>query len=198
MGRPAGRPALITAAAATLAGAAVLAPVLFEGQLEVFYDRTLGFQNDRGSPFSVWGLYELPRSQTVVKVAAAVLAVAVAFVPRRRDVIVVAALGAAVVIALQIGLTHWFYLYLVWFLPLTLVAPGSIRRARPPSATAVTSPATSSGGPRSRTAAASALAPSSQPGAGAARRTCSMVSARRRVTPRITTPMSHGSSCAAS
>ena len=34
----------------------------------------------------------------------------------------VAALGAAVLIALQLALAHWFYLYLVWFLPLALVA----------------------------------------------------------------------------
>jgi NADH:ubiquinone oxidoreductase subunit 5 (subunit L)/multisubunit Na+/H+ antiporter MnhA subunit len=33
-----------------------------------------------------------------------------------------AALAAAVVIALQLGVTHWFYLYIVWFLPLVLVA----------------------------------------------------------------------------
>ena len=33
-----------------------------------------------------------------------------------------AALGAAVMIALQPGMTYWFYLYLVWFFPLALVA----------------------------------------------------------------------------
>ena len=53
---------------------------------------------------------------------------AVAFVPRRRDVITVAALGAAVLIALQLGVTHWFYLYLVWFLPLLLIALLARRR----------------------------------------------------------------------
>jgi hypothetical protein len=34
----------------------------------------------------------------------------------------VAALGAAVVIAVQLPAVHWFYLYIVWFLPLVLVA----------------------------------------------------------------------------
>ncbi|MGI8750178.1 MAG: hypothetical protein ACR2J6_06475, partial [Thermoleophilaceae bacterium] len=43
-------------------------------------------------------------------------------VPRRRDVVQVAALGAAVIIALQLTMTHWFYLYVVWFAPLALVA----------------------------------------------------------------------------
>ena len=58
----------------------------------------------------------------VALAAALVLAVVVAFVPRRRDPVAVAALGAAALIALQLALEHWFYLYLVWFLPLALVA----------------------------------------------------------------------------
>jgi hypothetical protein len=33
----------------------------------------------------------------------------------------VAALGAAVLIALQLTAIHWFYLYVVWFLPFVLV-----------------------------------------------------------------------------
>jgi hypothetical protein len=51
-----------------------------------------------------------------------VFAVAAAFLPRRRDLIGLAALAGAVVIALQLGVTHWFYLYIVWFLPFVLVA----------------------------------------------------------------------------
>jgi hypothetical protein len=50
------------------------------------------------------------------------LALAVAFVPRRRDIVTIAALGAAVIIALQLGVTYWFYLYIVWFFPLVVVA----------------------------------------------------------------------------
>jgi Glycosyltransferase family 87 len=96
--------------------------VLAYGGLDEFYDRTLGFQASRGSPFSVWGLYGWTTAQAVVQGAAAILAVAVAFVPRRRDVIGLAALSAAVLIALQLGVTHWFYLYLVWFLGPLLIA----------------------------------------------------------------------------
>ncbi|MGI8592944.1 MAG: hypothetical protein ACR2ML_00990, partial [Solirubrobacteraceae bacterium] len=111
--------------AATLA--LVLAPVLLAGDLGTFYDRTLSYQNDRGSPFSVWGYYGgLGGLQTAVKIGAAALAVLVALVPRRRDPRVLAALAAAVIIAMQIGITHWFYLYVVWFLPpllLVLLAP---------------------------------------------------------------------------
>ena len=106
-----------------MVAALALAPIALGGDLGTFYDRTLAFQNDRGSPFSVWGLYGgLGGLQNLVQLAAVALAVAVAFVPRRRDVVVVAALGAAVVIAVQLTLTHWFYLYVVWFLPLVLVA----------------------------------------------------------------------------
>jgi hypothetical protein len=106
--------------------AAALAPclllVLAFGGLHEFYDRTLGFQASRGSPFSIWGLYDWTAAQAVVQAAAAILAVAVAFVPRRRDVVGLAALSAAVLIALQLGVTHWFYLYLVWFLGPVLIA----------------------------------------------------------------------------
>jgi hypothetical protein len=110
--------------AAVGAGAVVLAPVaLSPGGLARFWDRTLGFQAGRDSPFSIWGLYDgLDAIQTVVTAAAAALAVAVAFVPRRRDELTVAALGAAVLIALQLAVTHWFYLYIVWFLPFLLIA----------------------------------------------------------------------------
>ena len=33
-----------------------------------------------------------------------------------------AALGAGVLIAVQLATTHWFYLYIVWFVPFVLVA----------------------------------------------------------------------------
>jgi hypothetical protein len=106
--------------------AAVFVPcvvlILAYGGPHDFYDRTLGFQASRGSPFSVWGLYGWTAAQTAVQIAAAIFAVAVAFIPRRRDVIGLSALSAAVLIALQLGVTHWFYLYIVWFLGPVLVA----------------------------------------------------------------------------
>ena len=117
----------ITAGAFAAVAALALAPVALGDGLGTFYDRTLGFQADRGSPFSVWGLYDIP-GRPLALAAALVLAVVVAFVPRRRDPVSVAALGAAALIALQLALEHWFYLYLVWFLPLALVALLSGRR----------------------------------------------------------------------
>jgi uncharacterized membrane protein len=126
----------VVAAAAT--GALVVVPVALGPGLGRFWDRTLGFQSDRASPFSIWGLYGgLEPAQAAMTAAAAMLAVAVAFVPRVRDEVTVAALGAAVLIAIQLTVTHWFYLYLVWFLPLLLIAllarPGIRARGAAPA-----------------------------------------------------------------
>jgi hypothetical protein len=109
-----------------LGGALALVPclllVLGYGGLHEFYDRTLAFQASRGSPFSIWGLYGWDTAQAVVQAGAVFLAVAVAFLPRRRDLVGLSALAAAVLIALQLGVTHWFYLYIVWFLGPLLIA----------------------------------------------------------------------------
>jgi hypothetical protein len=118
---------LRTVAVATVAfvvtALVVSAPILLRGEsLSTIYDRTIGFQAARGAPFSVWGLYDLPSLQHVWQALAVGLALAVAVIPRRRDVIGLAALAAAVVIALQLGVTYWFYLYLVWFFPFVAVA----------------------------------------------------------------------------
>ena len=98
-------------------------PFVPDGGLREIYDRTVGYQAGRPSPFSIWGQVEsLAWLQTVVKVAAAGLALLVAFFPRRLSERGTAALGAAVLIAVQLTATHWFYLYIVWFLPFVLVA----------------------------------------------------------------------------
>jgi hypothetical protein len=103
-------------------------PVLIGGlSLHTLYDRTLGFQAQRGSPFSIWGLYDpdvswLNYAQRVVQAAGVLLAVVLALMPRRRDVVGLAALTAAILIALQLGVTHWFYLYIPWFFGLVMIA----------------------------------------------------------------------------
>ena len=109
--------------AAGLALAATVLPFVPDGGLRELYDRTLGYQAGRPSPFSVWGQEpSLEWLQTAVKIGAVVLAVAVAFYPRRKSPRQVAALAAAVIIAIELAATHWFYLYVVWFAPLFLVA----------------------------------------------------------------------------
>ncbi len=134
--RPRWRTMLLFALAFAVTAGVVMLPAFLGSGLHEFYDRTLRFQGDRGSPFSVWGFRgNLDTGQKAVQVAAAVLALVVAVVPRRRDVVSLAALGAAVLIAVQLGVTHWFYLYIVWFLPLVLVAllgRGLVDRREPP------------------------------------------------------------------
>jgi len=96
--------------------------MLAYGDPRTFVERTLGFQTSRGSPFSIWGLRDWTGAQAVVQIAGVLLAVAVAFLPRRRDLVGLGALTAAVLIALQLGITHWFYLYIVWFYGPLMVA----------------------------------------------------------------------------
>jgi hypothetical protein len=100
----------------------VTVPAVWGGGLDALLDRTVGFQDGRDSPFSIWGAYDLGVLQEVAKWAAVAFAASLAFVRRPAGVVPTAALAAAVLIALQLAVSHWFYLYLVWFAPLLLVA----------------------------------------------------------------------------
>jgi hypothetical protein len=102
-------------ATAVIVGSLALVLVL-DGGLATFADRTFGFQASRASPFSVWGLYDLPALQHLVQAAAVALALGLAVLVRRRDTLTLAAASAAVLLALQLGISHWFYLYLPWVL----------------------------------------------------------------------------------
>jgi hypothetical protein len=124
--------ALVFAAAAALVLAATVLPFIPDGGVRELFDRTLGYQAARPSPFSIWGQVDgIEWLQTTTKVFAAALAVGVAFVPRRRTPVQVAALAGAVLIALQLTVEHWFYLYLAWVGPLALIA--LIARYRDPA-----------------------------------------------------------------
>lgn len=95
------------------------------------WDRTLGFQLGRDAPFSVWEFYGggWRIGQDVVQAAVIFFACAIPFIPRRRDVIGLAALAGAILAGAQLATTYWFYTYLLWVFPLALVAllagPGS-------------------------------------------------------------------------
>jgi hypothetical protein len=123
------RGALIFSAAFALVCVATFVPFIPDGDVRELYDRTLGYQATRSSPFSLWGQApSLDWLQSVARVAAAGLAVAVAFWPRRKTVLQVAALAAAVTIAVQLTAGHWFYFYVVWFLPFVLVVSFASQR----------------------------------------------------------------------
>jgi hypothetical protein len=108
----------------------------------VFWDRTLGWQLGRESPFSIWDwgqyhaagipdlrLVQLPLIGLVL--AGAVLA---AFYPRRRSPLQLAALTAALLVGLELVLTHWSYLYIPWFAPFVafaVLAPSRTEPAEP-------------------------------------------------------------------
>jgi hypothetical protein len=128
-----GRPALLFIIGALLVTALVLTwPALNPG-LQTFYDRTIGIQADRDSPFSIWGQTSLEPVRIAVLVATGALSLLFAFVPRRKSFVQLAALSTALLILLQLTLHHWFYLYIVWFYPLLLIALASLpaRRSQP-------------------------------------------------------------------
>ena len=115
------RPVLAFGLAFTAVCVAATVPFIPDGGLRELYDTTVGFQLGRVSPFSLWALHpSLGWLQTALKLGAVALAVAVAFVPRRRDARQVVALAAAVVIAVQLPAAHWFYFYLAWTAPLVI------------------------------------------------------------------------------
>jgi hypothetical protein len=120
---PRTRTLVVSAIAFGVTAVIVMLPVLTQHNLHAFWHDSVAYQASRGAPFSIWGLWGgLSFEQHLVQGAAVGLALAVVVVPRQRDVVVVAALGAAILIALQLGITYWFYLYIVWFFPLVMVA----------------------------------------------------------------------------
>jgi hypothetical protein len=91
--------------------------------LSTFYDRTIAYQAGRDSPFSIWGqVAGLEPLRIAILASVGLLSIAFAFRPRRKQLSQVAALGAALLIGLQLTMQHWFYLYIVWFYPLLLVS----------------------------------------------------------------------------
>jgi hypothetical protein len=102
--------------------AVMLWPAIDPG-LHAFYDRTIAYQAGRDSPFSIWGQApSLEPFRITLLIGVVILAVAFAFRPKEKQLFQVAALGAALLIGLQLTMHHWFYLYIVWFYPLLLVA----------------------------------------------------------------------------
>lgn len=90
--------------------------------LHTVYNRTIAYQADRNSPFSIWGQApDLEPLRIAILVAVGLFSVSLAFWPKPKSLTQVAALGAALLIGLQLTAEHWFYLYIAWFYPLILV-----------------------------------------------------------------------------
>jgi len=128
--------------ATALAFSVLLLEPSLRDTLRTFWDRTVGFQFDRDSPFSIWdwgqyharGIPDLASAQTVFQVCTIVLAGVAAVVPRRKGPLELAALTASLLLAFELSLTHWFYLYLPWVLPFVLLALFLPREPRPDEA----------------------------------------------------------------
>ena len=118
-------------AAATLAAFSV---VLLEPnplhELRVFWDRTIAWQVGRDAPCSLWdwrqyharGLPDLHIVQRVLQGMLVAGAVVVAFFPRRKSPLQLAALTAALLAGFELVLTYWLYTYIPWFFPFAAIA----------------------------------------------------------------------------
>jgi hypothetical protein len=129
------RDVLTFALAASITGLLALLPALRHAGVGTFLNRTFAFQGHRSSQASVWGLYEgteIPRAawvSTTARVAlglttalTVVFALVLARLPRRPDIIGLAACSAAVLIALEMCGVYFSYTYVLWFAPLALAA----------------------------------------------------------------------------
>jgi len=129
-------------AAATLAAFSIL---LLEPsplhELRVFWDRTIGWQVGRDSPWSLWdwrqyharGLPDLHLVQRVLEGLLLAGVVVAAFLPRRKSPLQLAALTAALVAGFELVLTYWLYTYIPWFFGAAAVAfltPAAVAEAR--------------------------------------------------------------------
>ena len=134
-GRRPSRRFVLGFAAATLAAFSVL---LLDPhplhEAHVFWLRTVKFQIGRAAPWSLWdwrqyharGLPDLHVVQNVLQGLLVVGAIAVAFFPRRKSPLQLAALTAVLLAGFELVLTYWLYTYIPWFFPfaaLALLAP---------------------------------------------------------------------------
>src|SRR5438445_1216891 len=128
------RPALAFATGFVVATVVAFSILLLDGHpvqaAQTFYERTLKTQITRESPFSLWdwaqyharGIPDLHIVQRVLEGLLVLGAVAVAFVPRTKTPLQLAALTGALLIGFELVLTHWSWLYIPWFFPFVVFA----------------------------------------------------------------------------
>jgi hypothetical protein len=123
------RPALFFILGFALLTVAVMTWPAIDPGLKTFYERTIATQAGRSSPFSIWGQApSLEPIRIALLILTGIASVAFAFIPKRKSFVQLAALSAALLIALQLTLHHWFYLYIVWWFPLLLVALAALEK----------------------------------------------------------------------
>ncbi len=97
-------------------------PLIGHTSLSLLWQRTVAYQATRNAPFSIWGYWNLHWEQKLVAVGALALALTLAVVPRRGDLVGLCAAVAAILIGVELALEYWFYLYLPWFFGPALIA----------------------------------------------------------------------------
>ena len=91
--------------------------------LRLFYEKTIAFQGERVTPWSLFSqVPEIGFLQQPLLAAVVLLAFIVAVWPRKRTVRRLAAFSAALVIGFQITTNYWFYPYVTWFEPFVFLA----------------------------------------------------------------------------
>jgi hypothetical protein len=118
-----------------IAAGVSVAVFLPPGGIKEMWDHTIGYQLTRADMFSAWALHPgLAPVKVTLELGAVGLALLLAFRPRgSRTTAQVSALAAALIIAVQLPALHWFYFYIVWFMPLVLLAVvGAGARAEEP------------------------------------------------------------------
>lgn len=119
--------------------ALVFLPAMHDTTIGVFLARTFGFQSSRPLSESIWALFGGSGSGAVgvlTKVLHGLLAACVATfalfagrLPRRAGSVALAAAAGAILICVQLCLSYFAISYVLWWVPLALVAGDFAQRA---------------------------------------------------------------------
>ena len=93
------------------------------GSLRLFYNKTLAFQGERDTPWTIFT--QIPQTeilQSPLIAAVILLGFVLAVFPKVRTLRRLAALSAALVIAFELTTSYWFYPYITWFQPFIFLA----------------------------------------------------------------------------
>jgi len=91
--------------------------------LGIFYEKTLAFQGERETPWTIFAQVPgLKILQQPLTAAAIFLAFVVPVVLKKRTIRRLAALSAALIIAFELTVNYWFYPYVTWFEPFVFLA----------------------------------------------------------------------------
>jgi hypothetical protein len=117
------RIALYAAVVVAVVVVAVVPYLPHPGGIGQFLDLTVRSETGRRSLLSLWGLHpSLHWLQTLIRVLTVGLGIALFFVPRERSVTTLAAAAAAMTLAEELTLGHWYYLYASWFAAFVVIA----------------------------------------------------------------------------